>query len=171
MLSRLLKEPLVHFGFLALLIFAVYGALNPGEKSDRIVVTNSKIQQLETFFAKTWQREPTAAELKRLIDDYVKEEIFVREAIALGLDKDDTVIRRRLHLKMEFLINAESEALTPTDAELSAYLQANPGKFEIDPIVAFQQIYLNPQQRGDKIDQDAASLLETFLNGSAIESR
>ena len=171
MLRRLLKEPLVHFVILALAIFAVYRVVKPSEagKPDRIIVTDPKMEQMAAFFAKTWQREPTAAELKGLIDDYVKEEIFVREALALGIDKDDTVIRRRLRSKMEFLIDAASEALTPTDAELNAYLKANPGKFEIDPVIAFQQIYLNPERRGDRIDQDAASILEALLSGATAD--
>ena len=164
-LRRLLKEPLLHFAALALAIFAVYGVLNrsESEKPDRIVVTAPKIQQLASVFAKAWQRPPTRAELKGLIDDYVKEEIYVREALALGLDKNDTVIRRRLRLKMEFLSDAEIEALAPTDAELDAYLKANPDKFEIDPMVAFRQIYLDPARRGDRIDQDAASILEVLF--------
>ena len=164
MLRRLLKEPLVHFLALALVIFAVYGVINTSEaeKPDRIVITGPKIEQIAGLFAKVWQRPPTAAELKDLIDDYVKEEILVREASALGLDKDDTVIRRRLRLKMEFLSDAESESLSPTDAELEAYLRANPGKFEIDPMIAFRQLYLNPQRRDGRLDQDAASILEVL---------
>ena len=168
MLRRLLKEPLVHFLALALVVFAVYGVINTSEaeKPDRIVITGPKIEQIAGLFAKAWQRPPTVAELKDLIDDYVKEEILVREALALGLDKDDTVIRRRLRLKMEFLSDAESEALSPTDAELEAYLRANPGKFEIDPMIAFRQIYLNPARRGGRLDQDAASILEVLRSGA-----
>ena len=168
MLKRVLKEPLVHFLALALVIFAVYGIMNrsEAEKPDRIVITGPKIEQIAGLFAKVWQRPPTAAELKDLIDDYVKEEILVREAFALGLDKDDTVIRRRLRLKMEFLSDAESEALSPTDAELEAYLKVNPGKFEIDPMIAFRQIYLNPERRGDRLDQDTASILEVLRSGA-----
>jgi hypothetical protein len=168
MLRRLLKEPLVHFLALALVIFAVYGVINTSEaeKPDRIVITGPKIEQIAGLFAKAWQRPPTVAELKDLIDDYVKEEILVREALALRLDKDDTVIRRRLRLKMEFLSDAESEALSPTEAELGAYLRANPGKFEIDPMIAFRQIYLNPERRGGRLDQDAASILEVLRSGA-----
>jgi hypothetical protein len=167
MLKRVLKEPLVHFLALALVVFAVYSLMDrpEAEKPDRVVITGPKIEQIAGLFAKVWQRPPTAAELKDLIDDYVKEEILVREAFVLGLDKDDTVIRRRLRLKMEFLSDAESEALSPTDAELEAYLRANPGKFEIDPMIAFRQIYLNPERRGGRLDQDAASILEILRSG------
>ncbi len=164
MLRALLKEPLVHFLALGLIIFAVYHALNRSAETepDKIVVTQARIEQLAGLFAKTWQRPPTAAELKGLIDDYVKEEIFYREALALGLDNDDTVIRRRLRQKMEFLSDAVIAALTPTDAELEAYLKANPSKFKLDPQIAFEQVFLNPQRRGDSIAEDAASILEAL---------
>ena len=171
MLRRLLKEPLVHFLALALVVFAVYGVINTSEaeKPDRIVITGPRIEQIAGLFAKAWQRPPTVAELKDLIDDYVKEEILVREALALGLDKDDTVIRRRLRLKMEFLSDAESEALSPTDAELEAYLRANPGKFEIDPMIAFRQIYLNPARRRGTLDRDAATIIEVLLSSARAD--
>ena len=160
MLKRLLKEPLFHFFLLALLIFAVYGVVGPTGvgKPDNIVVTAPKIEQLAAIFAKTWQRPPTAQELKGLIDDFVKEEIYTREALALGLDKDDTVIRRRLRQKMEFMNDANVDALVPTDAELEAYLKANPATFAVDPMTAFQQVFLNPQLHGDKVEQDTAAI-------------
>lgn len=171
MLKRLLKQPLVHFIALALVIFAVYGLLNLGgtQAPDGIIVTAPKIEQIGAVFAKTWQRPPTAEELKGLIDDYVKEEIYVREALALGLDKDDTVIRRRLRQKMEFLSDAAVDALAPTDAELDAYLKAHAGAFEIDPMLAFQQVFLNPDRHGGKIDPDAASVMEVLLARSATD--
>jgi hypothetical protein len=126
-------------------------------------VTAPKIEQMAAIFAKTWQRPPTEAELKGLIDDYVKEEIYYREALILGLDKDDTIIRRRLRLKMEFLSDAAVEALSPTDADLEAYLKTHPADFEIEPMLAVQQVYLNPEQRDVKIDEDAESILRILL--------
>jgi hypothetical protein len=172
MLKSLLKEPLFHFLVLALALFAAYGALNPVQtsKQDRIVMTSSKIEQLATQFASNWQRPPTAAELKALVDDAAKEEIYFREALALGLDKNDGLIRRRLRQKMEFLIDAEAEGMTPSDTELEAYLKANPAKFAADPVFAFQQIFLNPQLHGDRIDADAAAILEQLLAGDAANA-
>ncbi len=161
MIKRLVKEPLFHFLLLALVIFAAYRVLGPTNavRPDGIVVTAPRIEQLAAVFAKTWQRPPTAAELKGLIDDYVKEEIYVREATALGLDKDDTVIRRRLRFKMEFMNDTGVETLAPTDTDLETYLKAHAAEFEVDPMTAFQQVFLNTQQRGDKIEQDAATIL------------
>ncbi|MFN3672718.1 MAG: peptidyl-prolyl cis-trans isomerase [Bosea sp. (in: a-proteobacteria)] len=164
MISRLLKEPLAHFLALALAIFALYGALNrtPETRPDEIVVTGAKIEQLAGLFVKTRQRPPTADEVKGLIDDHVKEEILYREALALGLDKDDTVIRRRLRLKMEFLSQAQAEAASPGDAELEVFLQQNADRFSIEPRIALRQVFLNPARRGEAIEQDAATLLATL---------
>jgi len=171
MVKRLLKEPLLHFLALAVAVFAAYGVFNRFEagKPDEIVIAVSRVDRLATQFAAIWQRPPTSAELKNLIDDYVKEEIFVREALALGLDKDDAIIRRRLRLKMEFLNNADTATLNPTDAELENYLKNNPEKFGIDPAYAFEQVLLSPDRHGEKIDQDAASVLQILRTKSSID--
>ena len=98
--SRILREPLLHFTAIALLIFGFYYMVTPAgppSHSGSIVVSSGKIEQMAAIFARTFQRPPSPEELKGLIDDYVTEEIYVREAMALGLDTDDTVIRRRLH--------------------------------------------------------------------------
>ena len=126
-LRRLLKEPLIRFAVLGLLIFAVNGLVNRAASPppDKIVVTSPKIEQLASLFANTWQRPPSAAELKGLIDDYVKEEIYVREAVKLGIDQDDSVIRRRLRQKMEFFDDDLANSLAPTDDELETYLRTH----------------------------------------------
>jgi parvulin-like peptidyl-prolyl isomerase len=157
-----LKEPLLHFAVLALLIFTAYGFLTPRSQVrpvSSIVVTTAKIEQMATVFSKTWQRPPSDDELKGLIDDYVAEEVLVREALALGLDQGDAVIRRRLRLKMEFMNEAEVDALTPTDADLQTYLDANPAFYQINPKIGFEQVFLNSDRRGDAASADATALL------------
>lgn len=168
MWGQVLKEPLTHFIALALAIFFLYGAVNRSAQpqADEIVVTSAKIEQLGALFTKTWQRPPSSQELKGLIDDFVKEEIYNREALLLGLDKDDTVIRRRLRQKMEFLVDAEVDAITPADAELKSYLEANSNQFRVEPMIAFEQIYLSPAKRGDRIEADAQVMLDQ-LRGNA----
>lgn len=164
MLNRLVREPLVHFLVLGAIVFAAYHALNrTGEpEPDKIVVTPARVEQLAGLFAKTWQRPPTSQELKGLVDDYVKEEILYREALTLGLEKNDTVIRRRLRQKMEFLNDAAATAVEPSESELGAYLDANPQKFEVAPQTTFEQVFLSPQRRGESIDTDAASIIEAL---------
>ena len=171
MIARLIREPLVHFLLLAGLIFAAYGLLSGKvETEESIDVTSAKIEQMAAIFARTWQRPPTAGELKGLIDDYVKEEIYVREAIRLGIDQNDTVIRRRLRLKMEFLNDAAAEATPPSEADLVAYLATQPEKFRTAPRVAFEQVYVDAGKRGAAAQADAAALLVSLRKASAFAS-
>jgi hypothetical protein len=104
-------------------------------------------------------RPPTPVELKGLIDDYVAEEVYYREAIAMGLDQDDTVIRRRLRQKMEFIADGIADAAEPTDAQLQGYLEQNAAKFARPAELTFRQVYLSPERRGDRVRADAEMLL------------
>lgn len=163
MLKRLVREPLVHFLVLAMAVFGLYGLVSPANNfTDRIIVSAAKIEQMEAIFSQTRMRPPTAEELKGLIDDYIAEELYVREALTLGLDQDDTVIRRRLRQKMEFLIAAEVDAEAPSEADLQAYLAAHPEKFETASRIALEQIYLSPRERGEQIATDAQTMLDAL---------
>lgn len=144
---RLLREPLLHFAAIGALLFGAY-AMIPGKRSSpaEIVVTRGKIDQLASGFTRIWQRPPTQSEWKGLIDDWVREEIAVREATAMGLDRDDTVIRRRLRQKLEFLSEDVAAETAPTDDDLKAFLTAHPEKFRVERRYSFRQIYLNPQR-------------------------
>ena len=171
MLKRLLKEPLLHFTLLAVAIFVAYGVLAQSSASlpDEIVVTAPKIEQLAAVFAKTWQRPPSPQELKGLIDGYVQEEIDVRQALALGLDQGDAVIRRRLQQKIQFMTDAGAEAVAPTDVELQAYLDGHPDTFEVAAETGFQQVFLNPAQRGQKVDAEATVLLAKLQSDPTLQ--
>ena len=171
MVKKVLREPLVHFLAVALAIFVLYGALNRSDRvtPGRIVVSQARIEQIATLFARTWQRPPSPPELKGLIDDYVKDEVYYREALKLGLEADDTVIRRRLRQKMEFLSDAANEILNPTEAELADYLNAHAEKFAVEPAIAFRQIYFNRERRGDKTNEDAKAALEVLHSDSSLD--
>jgi len=161
-MSRLLKEPLLHFLLLGALLFAVSGATGPGDSgaSDRqIVVSEGRIAQLAEIFGKTWQRPPTADELKGLIDDFILEEIYYREALAMGLDRDDTVIRRRMRQKIEFLTDDAAALVEPDEEELEAYLAANAERFRRDNRYTFRQVYINPERHADGLDDYVARQL------------
>ena len=110
-------------------------------------------------FTQTRQRPPTEDEWEGLIRDRVRQEVFYREALALDLDKDDLIIRRRLQQKMEFISDGAAAQAQPTDAELSAYLQAHPDSFRVDPRFTFRQVFLNPEKHGKNLARDAAQLL------------
>ena len=149
--SRWLREPLLHFLLLGVLLFALFQWLggDSGPQSSRITVSQARVQQLVTAFTKVWQRPPTEAELKGLVDDYVREEIAYREAVAMGLDRDDTIIRRRLRQKLEFLVEDAASATPPTEAELQAFLDAHPDPFSVQPQVSFRHVYVDPSAGGD----------------------
>jgi len=161
-MKRLLKEPLLHFLLLGAGLFLAYSLMpkSPGNgEAGKIVVTQGQIEHLATGFAKTWQRPPTAQELEGLVRDWVREEVYYREAMALGLDRDDTVIRRRLRQKMEFVSDDIVAQTEPSDADLTAYLQAHPDSFRVEQRFTFRQVYLNPEKHGENLARDAAQLL------------
>lgn len=171
---KLLKEPLLHFLVLGALIFILarhFGA----EAADRvpedqlITVPAGKIEQLSAIFAKTWQRPPTRDELQGLIDDHVLEEAYVREALNMGLEKDDTIIRRRLRQKLEFLTGDMMALTEPSDADLQGYLEENPEVFREEPRVDLQQIYFNPEKLGDDPDAEMEEVLGKLRDGQTVE--
>jgi len=161
-MKRLLKQPLLHFLLLGAGLFLAYSLMPKGpgtSEPGKIVVTQGQIEHLATGFAKTWQRSPTAQELEGLVRDWVREEVYYREAMALGLDRDDTVIRRRLRQKMEFVSDDIVAQTEPSDADLTAYLQAHPDSFRVEQGFTFRQVYLNPEKHGENLARDAAQLL------------
>ena len=172
MLRKIVKEPRLHFAVMAAAILAAYGLLESRDANapDNITVTAPRIEQLAAVFAKTWQRPPTEAELKGMIDDYVKDEIYSREALKMGLDRDDTVIRRRLRQKMEFLNEAAADELMPTDADLAAYLKSHQKEFEIEASAAFEQVFVNPQLHGDHAEQEAGRILKVLTAASGADA-
>lgn len=164
-----LKEPLVHFLLIGAALFASFELINERVRSDpgQIVVTRGQINHLAVGFTRTWQRPPSAAELEGLIRDYIREEVYYREALAMGLDKDDTVIRRRLRQKMEFITDDVAALAEPTDDELLAFLKAHPQRFFVEPRFTFSQVYLDLQSHGVRLDREAADLLAQ-LNRSGV---
>lgn len=168
-MKKIIREPLVHFLLLGAAIFGIYSALNTNKAAspEDIVVTTDQIETLAATFAKVWQRPPTADELKGQIDQYVKEEILSREAVKLGLDQNDTVIRRRLQQKMEFIAEDFAAASEPTEAELADYLANHPEQFVQEQRFTFRQVFLNPEKRGDRLEADTTALLAKVKQNGA----
>ena len=160
-----LKEPLVHFliAGLAVFIFSAWrgDAVDPASRT--ITINAEQVQRLAEGWQQTWQRPPTSQEIDGLIRDYIKEEVYVREGARLGLDADDPVIRRRLRSKMEFLVAQSVDGEVPSEAELQALLDRNPGKYVGDATLSFDQIYATGQ--GDQARDRAGRILAALRQG------
>jgi hypothetical protein len=163
LVQRLLREPLVHFAVIGGLMFAVFAALSDADEppADVIIITPERIDQLSAEYESVWRRNPSEDELRVLIEEDVREEVYYREAIALGLDRNDPIVRRRMRLKMEFLMDSTANAVEPAAGELEAYFAASEEIYQLEPRLAFEQIYF-----GEKPDPEtiARSLSELRSN-------
>jgi hypothetical protein len=148
-LRTFLKSPLIHFFVLGALIFVAFAVLDdtaPAPPADAITLSPEEAGRLITRFTKTWSRPPSPEEVDGLIRSWALEEAYVREALALDLDRDDPVIRQRLMLKMQFLAESGAAAEQPDDAALQAFLDENPERFRQPARLAFSQVLLPPDR-------------------------
>ena len=143
LLQRFLREPLVHFAAIGGLMFAVFAAMNDVSEppADVIVIAPERIDQIAAEYESVWKRKPTGDELDALIEEDIREEVYYREAIALGLDRNDALVRRRMRLKMEFLMDSSANAVDPAAGELEAYFAAHEELYRLEPRLAFEQVY------------------------------
>ncbi len=162
-------EPLVHFLIIGFALFLFYGLTNErgSEAPNSIVVNSGQVEQLAAYFKRTWMRSPTEDELTALVENYVREEVFYREALAMGLDQNDPQVRRRMRMKLEFILE-DLSLQDVTDEALSAYLKQHPDKFRSEAQLSFQQVFLNPEKRKDLIG-DAQKLLPILNSGEEAE--
>jgi parvulin-like peptidyl-prolyl cis-trans isomerase-like protein len=169
-IKRLWREPLVHFLLIGTALFLFYDLTRDvgSEPPNRIVVNSGQVEQLAANFKRTWMRPPTEDELSALAENYVREEVFYREALAMGLDQNDPQVRRRMRMKLEFILE-DLLSQDVTDEELTTFLQQHPDKFRTEAQVSFQQVYLNPDKRKD-LTSDAEKLLASLNGGRAPES-
>jgi len=160
MLKQLLYEPLIHFLFIGVVLFIIFGITSEpkSDRDNRLVVTQGHVDYLVKSFQKRWGRTPGQTEVNRLVEGFIREEILYREALAMGLDKDDVVVKRRMAQKLEFMFKDIATLLKPDDVQLQAYLEKHPEKFRRPARYTFSHVYLNPDKRGDKV-MDAAKLL------------
>ena len=162
-MKKLLREPLVHFLLIGAVLFAVYAYTERGrggvESSKQIQLTLDDLAQLAVVFQAQWRREPTTEEFSRLVDTRVQEEVLYREGLAMGLDKDDTIVKRRMAQKMQFLAEDVAAAREPTKAELADWYEKNRDKFQQPPRVSFRHLYFSPDRRGARVRDDAESAL------------
>jgi peptidyl-prolyl cis-trans isomerase C len=163
LLKRWLREPLLHFLLIGLALFAIYRALNPaaGEQANRsqIELTDDDLRQLELAWMAQWRRPPTPEEMRRLVESKVREEILYREALALGLEQGDTIVKRRMVQKMEFLAEDLSALREPNREELKAWFEKNPQRFTIAGRASFRHLYFSFDKRGERVREVAEGVL------------
>ena len=164
------KEPLVHFLVLGGLLFGLFALVNDEASSkppNEIEITSSDVDRLRDVWTKQWNRPPTETELKGLIESHLREEVLYREGLALGLDQNDTIIRRRLAQKMEFLFEDLADQVEPTDEELKRYFDKYNDKYLLPARVSFSHIYFNVDRRGEAGYGNAKHLLEKLQSNKA----
>jgi len=170
---KLLREPLLHFVFIGAVIYALYGAFAEPvvEETDKtIVVTAGEIEWMQSSWQKRWNRPPTAQEFDGLIQQYIKETVLYREALTMGLNKHDQVIRRRLAQKLEFLAKDLVALTPPTEEELLAYFDEHQARYQAPTLYTFTQVFFDPDKRGDATLEDAeAAKLTLIAQGDTIE--
>ena len=167
-----LREPLLHFLVAGAALFVAWEVRSDSvaARDERIVVSGATVEGLAGNWTRLWHRPPTAAELQGLIDDHLREEVLYREALALGLDRDDTIIRRRLRQKLEFVSEDVAAQIEPTEAQLEAFLAQNADVFRVEPRHSFRHVFLSPSRRGAALGGDVERLL-TALNRSGETQR
>ena len=167
MFSKLLKEPLVHFLGCALLVFGFFWATgtNRDPADYAITIDEAGINRLRMGWEQNFRRPPTTEELDGLINQEIAEEIYYREALRLGLDQDDPVIRRRLFTKMRFLNNEDAAIEEPSDADLRMWMDANAEQYTLSSLYNLDQIYLGQGESGnaDRVNQ----MVEQLNKGAA----
>lgn len=161
-MKKILSEPLLHFLLIGALLFLFYDIKSEKivvDDNNSIVITEAKVDQLIKQWQRRWQRLPSQQELQGLVKAHIHEEVLYREALAMGLDKDDMVVRQRMTRKIEFISNDLASIDEPTDTQLLAYLDTHVEKFLLPGKISFSQIYLNTDKRGVQVQTDADKLL------------
>ena len=154
-MNKLLKDPLFHFLLIGAALFLIFNVFNKSEDLENtIVISAADIAALQANFSRTWQRQPTEKELSGIIEESIRDEVAYREALAMGLDRDDPYVRRRMRMKTELLMEDIISLTPPTDEELNTFLVENRDQFKQQPEIAFSQIFFNAEKRGASLESE-----------------
>ena len=162
-MKRLLREPLLHFLLVGAALVVAFHYLRPAPEaapsSKQIQLSPDELAQLVVLFQSQWRRDPTPEEFSRIVEQKVQSEVLYREAMALGLDKNDEIVKRRMAQKMQFLAEDVAAAREPTTEELKSWFATNSAKFSLPPRLSFRHLYFSPDRRGTRARDDAAKAL------------
>jgi peptidyl-prolyl cis-trans isomerase C len=171
---KLLREPLLHFLLIGAAIYLLYGAFAesvPEADDKTVVVSAAEIEWMKSSWQARWNRPPTPDEFDGLIQQYIREMVLYREALTMGLNQHDMVIRRRLAQKLEFLAKDLVALTPPTDEELVAYFDAHRDRYQEPVLYTFTQVFIDPDKRGDATLADAETIKATLIElGEDIEN-
>src|SRR5271165_1877929 len=160
---RLGSEPLVHFLLIGLALFLIYSWMHRGisgvAPARQIALTLDDLRTMDIYFESQWHRQPTPEEFTGMVENKVQEEILYREGLAMGLDKDDTIVKRRMAQKMQFLAEDVAAAHEPSTAELKAWFEKNSNRFALPSRYSFRHLYFSPDKRGKDAQADATQVL------------
>lgn len=164
--NRWWREPALHFVLLGAGVFALDAWRRPRTAPRDVEVSATYVTGLREEYTRRYGRAPTRDELRAEVDRFVREEVLYREALALGLDRGDLIIRRRLVQKMEFFLEDVAPPRSPSDETLGAYLAAHADRYASPPRVSLRHVFFDRGRRGDHLDADARAAL-TALRGGA----
>lgn len=173
-LVRIVKEPLLHFVLAGAVIYLLFGLFGQSESDDAmveentIVVTEGEINWLGEMWQKKWNRPPSNIEMTGLVRDHLRESVLYREAVAMGLDKDDVIIRRRMAQKLEFLAQDLIQPEVATEEELQAYFQGHLEQYQLPPLLTFTHVFIDPDKRGDDTLKDADKLKAELIASAKV---
>jgi peptidyl-prolyl cis-trans isomerase C len=161
-LRKVIGEPLVHFLLIGLVLFGVYAWMQRGRTSNgnyQVILTLDDLRQLDISFVSQWHRQPTQEEFTGLVEGFIRQEILYREGLAMGLDKDDTIVKRRMAQKMEFLSEDVAASHEPATEELQTWYGKNSQKFALADRATFRHLFFGFDRRGQNAQSDALSAL------------
>lgn len=154
-LKAFLREPLVHFMALGSVLFFIAHDTNSSlqKNTQTITITASQIEQINTRMQSLLKHPLTQTQLQQAIDDYVTEEVLLREGFKLGVVEEDPIIRTRVAERVKFLLSDTTLVSEPTDAMLATFLQNNINLFSQSSRRSFIHIYFDPAKHGDQLMQ------------------
>jgi len=164
-LKNIIKEPLLLFFLSGIISFILYTTVtNSIERNNKkIAISKTQVTLLEESFKKTWNRTPTQNELNAQIENMIMDEIFYKQAVAMGLDKTDLAVKKRLRQLMEMMLE-DYTTINPTEIQLRKYLSENPDKFRKEPRISFRHLYFPFEKK-----EEAIALLKTLQNSNPLE--
>ncbi|WP_157995483.1 peptidyl-prolyl cis-trans isomerase [Peristeroidobacter soli] len=167
--TRAMREPLLQFLGIAVVLFAANQLMHGGSvqfSNELITISQGRVQQIAESYRLLAGRMPSRAELQALVNDFADEEIAYREAIALGLDADDTIVRRRMRQKLEFLAEEAEASEEPTDEQLAGWLADHAADYRLPERISFRQVMASADVRGKRMNEEAAALLNQLRSGA-----